>query len=46
MLAVVIGPLAALPVLFVVSPDMRAVSVVGLPLARLLDLRPDLDPIR
>lgn len=35
-LAVVIGPLAALPALFVVSPEVRAISVVGLPLAWLL----------
>ena len=32
-LAVVIGPLAALPALFVVSPAVHAISVVGLPLA-------------
>ena len=32
-LALVIGPLAALPVLFVVSPELRAVGVFGLPLA-------------
>jgi putative solute:sodium symporter small subunit len=35
-LALVIGPLAALPALFVVSPELRAVNVLGLPLAWLL----------
>ncbi len=31
-LALVVGPLAALPLLFVLFPDVREVSVLGLPL--------------
>lgn len=35
-LALVGGPLVALPLLFVLAPDVRAVSVAGLPLPWLL----------